>query len=63
MRAGLPTNATLTHSVLGTGIAWHLRKQTKNSDLLAGNRTQTGTLLSWRLPPRAALLASVSVLH
>ncbi|KJR89499.1 uncharacterized protein SPSK_06782 [Sporothrix schenckii 1099-18] len=49
--------------VLGTGIAWRLRKQTKNSDLLAGNRTQTGTSLSRRLPPRAALFASAFVLH
>lgn len=32
--------------VLGTGIAWHLRKQTKNSDLLAGNRTQTALPLA-----------------
>lgn len=33
--------ANVDPSVMGTGIAWRMRKQ-PNTDFLAGNRTQTG---------------------
>lgn len=35
-------NTRNPYSVLGTAMAWHLRNQSKNSDLLAANRTQKG---------------------
>ncbi|CAK7224735.1 hypothetical protein SCUCBS95973_005618 [Sporothrix curviconia] len=46
--------------ILGTGVAWHLRKKTSSSDLLASNRTQTalgsGILFSY---PQLAVISGL----
>lgn len=52
----------MSNSVLGTGIAWRMRGQSKG-DFLAGNRTQSGQTLFDAVPfPPLLLLADAGMM-